>query len=250
MEHTVLFTALREFTTGLLHQLLVNLSGQDGQMWLGEFKKFLRKESCWVPRETVIPVEVEESVPRLSTDHLQSWTVFYQKYFGLNFDFSGIHIPDKKDGFDYLIVVGKGMSINRVYNIMKENFRSWKWCGRDLESVMQGSEQGGVKESYAFWVRDSQEADEELRDKSAYMIAEEEIDTENLLERLLHGFKYWSENKNHLDTKTITLCANSCYGYAGGDAPTVVRISDGGASVSRCVPIYRHDDLRARRAIR
>ncbi len=48
MEETMLFKALREFTTGLLNQLLVNLAGQEGQMWLDEFKKFLRREQCWV----------------------------------------------------------------------------------------------------------------------------------------------------------------------------------------------------------
>ncbi len=48
MEETMLFKALREFTTGLLNQLLVNLAGQEGQMWLDEFKKFLRRETCWV----------------------------------------------------------------------------------------------------------------------------------------------------------------------------------------------------------
>lgn len=48
METNMLFTALREFTTGLLNQLLVNLSGQDGQVWLEELKRFLRKEPCWV----------------------------------------------------------------------------------------------------------------------------------------------------------------------------------------------------------
>ena len=48
MGNTMLFTALREFTTGLLNQLLVNLSGQDGQTWLEEFKKFLRRETCWI----------------------------------------------------------------------------------------------------------------------------------------------------------------------------------------------------------
>lgn len=48
METPILFTALREFTTGLLNQLLVNLSGQDGSTWYEELKKFLRKEPCWV----------------------------------------------------------------------------------------------------------------------------------------------------------------------------------------------------------
>src|SRR3989344_2010685 len=44
---TVLSKALREFTTGPLNQLIVNISGQDGSQWEEELKKFLRKEPCW-----------------------------------------------------------------------------------------------------------------------------------------------------------------------------------------------------------
>ena len=45
--NTMLSKALREFTTGPLNQLIVNLGGQDGDQWEEEFKKFLRKEPCW-----------------------------------------------------------------------------------------------------------------------------------------------------------------------------------------------------------
>ena len=48
MNEFMLFKALREFTSGLLNQLLVNLAGKDGQIWYEEFKKFLRREPCWV----------------------------------------------------------------------------------------------------------------------------------------------------------------------------------------------------------
>ncbi len=50
----MLFQELREFTTGLLNQLLVNLAGQDGQSWLDEFKKFLRHEPCWTVAKAVV----------------------------------------------------------------------------------------------------------------------------------------------------------------------------------------------------
>lgn len=45
--NTVLSKALREFITGPLNQLIVNLGGQEGDQWEGELKKFLRKEPCW-----------------------------------------------------------------------------------------------------------------------------------------------------------------------------------------------------------
>ena len=44
---TMLSKALREFTTGPLSQLIVNLGGQEGDQWEEELKKFLRKEPCW-----------------------------------------------------------------------------------------------------------------------------------------------------------------------------------------------------------
>ncbi|MEK7177102.1 MAG: hypothetical protein AAB719_02320 [Patescibacteria group bacterium] len=56
---TMLSKALREFTTGPLNQLIVNLSGHDGELWEREFKRFLRKEFCWHngrrTQEIVIP---------------------------------------------------------------------------------------------------------------------------------------------------------------------------------------------------
>ena len=44
---TILSKALREFTTGPLNQLIVNLGGQDGDQWEQQLKRFLRKEPCW-----------------------------------------------------------------------------------------------------------------------------------------------------------------------------------------------------------
>lgn len=46
----MLSKALREFTTGPLNQLIVNLGGKDGDQWEKEFNRFLRKESCWNKR--------------------------------------------------------------------------------------------------------------------------------------------------------------------------------------------------------
>jgi hypothetical protein len=45
--NTMLSKALREFTTGPLNQLIVNLGGQDGGEWEQQLKQFLRKEPCW-----------------------------------------------------------------------------------------------------------------------------------------------------------------------------------------------------------
>ena len=62
---TMLFKALLEFTDGLFHQLLVNLSGQNSQEWLEEYKKFLRKEPCWTTIEQVIQKTISESEAKI-----------------------------------------------------------------------------------------------------------------------------------------------------------------------------------------
>lgn len=49
---TILSKALREFTTGPLNQLIVNLGGPDGNQWEQQFKQFLRKEPCWTNGQT------------------------------------------------------------------------------------------------------------------------------------------------------------------------------------------------------
>jgi len=50
---SMLSKALREFMSGPLNQLVVNLGGEDSATWEEELKKFLRKEPCW-PRELLV----------------------------------------------------------------------------------------------------------------------------------------------------------------------------------------------------
>lgn len=50
--NAMLSEALQEFI-GLLGQLMKNLLGQDAKTWGDEFKKFLRKEPCWVVNKAV-----------------------------------------------------------------------------------------------------------------------------------------------------------------------------------------------------
>ncbi|MDE1988216.1 MAG: hypothetical protein KGJ58_03535 [Patescibacteria group bacterium] len=62
----MLSKALREFTTGPLNQLIVNLGGQDGSQWEEELKRFLRKESCWSNGEVA-----QAPAPKPRTDLLE-----------------------------------------------------------------------------------------------------------------------------------------------------------------------------------
>lgn len=192
--------------------------------------------------------------PNLDDDtarQVEFWSKFYKEYFGLNLDdLSELQVPNHVLGFDRLIVIARSVSINQVYEMGKKNFSSWEWCDGDIEGQMQVSERGEVKETYAIWVRDGEEADKDLLGEPAENIKNPQ-DTETLLERLLHGFKYWSETQKtqkHLDHDTYTLCASSR--YSDGDVPFVGR--DGGdfVNVNRCRPRDRNLFIGARRAVR
>ena len=158
-----------------------------------------------------VPVVTTPSVRRL----LRSWSKFYHRYFGIQPDFSGLMIPPRPEGFDFLIVVLKGITSNLVYAVMSSHFQCWKsWDNLDSIKSDRDSTQ-----TYAIWVRNRQEADEELKNLSVNKIQEMGLKTETLPERLLHGFKFWDESHIHLDVRNITLCAGSRDSY--GNVPVV-----------------------------
>ena len=59
--NAMLSEALQDFT-GLLKQLLTNLLGNDADAWGNEFKKFLRKEPCWMNGDAK-PIVLAEPKP-------------------------------------------------------------------------------------------------------------------------------------------------------------------------------------------
>jgi hypothetical protein len=209
----------------------------------------------WIAFETARQTLVVPSVPALvatvtsgdSAEQIGSWVLFYEKRFGINLDMTGMKIPDKVAGFNRLIIITHGISINQVYETGKKLFSSWKWCSGDIESEMRKSERGKVVATYAIWVRDERESDKDLLGRPAEDIENPE-NTEDVLERLVHGFKYWDETKEHLDKKTCTLCVSSR--YSDGDVPSVNRSGGGRVSVRRWHPQRRYAPVGARRAVR
>lgn len=180
-----------------------------------------------------------------AADQLASWQVFYQKFFGLTLDLSGVKIPEKRAGFDWLIVVAQGLTPNRVFEVCQQHFPCWRYTD-DLDAASKGRNDRESTQTYAIWVRDRQEADEELKGLSANDHRENKTPTETLLERLLHEFKYWSETGQHLDVENWTLCAGSR--DSDGGMPGVSWRGDR-LQVGCCSPVYHFGDLRARAAV-
>ncbi len=160
-------------------------------------------------------------------------------------------LPLCAQGFKRHDVFGNAIYLNVVpvnngNEICKALFPCWRWT-EDLDCAVTENERK-PKESYLIWVRDREEADEELKNLSANDIKRKKLTTQTLLERMIHGRKFFKETGRHLDISTRTLCAGSR--FQDSDVPGVdwygcyskVRVGDDGPGDSG-------DDLRSRQVV-
>lgn len=172
---------------------------------------------------------------------LDDWRVFYRDEFGIKL--GDVRVPEIRPGFDRLLVIAWGLTIQRVYDKCVEHFPCWKWTAGNLDEAVPVNDRMPDNGPYAVWTRDRVEADEEHRNKSAEIIWQAKISGITLLERLSFEYKYFRETGKHLDIKNITLCSGSH--LAVGGVP-VVGFRDCEVSVDWCVPGYADDRLCTR----
>ncbi|MCG2693407.1 hypothetical protein L6279_04935 [Candidatus Parcubacteria bacterium] len=187
---------------------------------------------------------------------VEQWEEFYQKVFGIEVDFSELHIPEKQEGFDRLIIVAQGIIAQNAYDKCSELFLCQKWSDDLIRKwsdtmVETGSERDATNGVYAVWVRDRVEADEELCRFSFDDLKEHGIPGITLEERLLYELKYFNETGEHLDRESITLCSGSHIIYL---VPIVrwykyEQSDDGGLEVDDFSPGRRFRRIRARQVV-
>ena len=186
---------------------------------------FWRRRSAVVAVSPTVVPAVVPTIVRSVDELVAEWSDFYREI-GVEVDFAGLRVPEHRDGFDRLIVVAKGMTPERVYQKCLEHFRCWKYTGdQSLDEFV--FDFGGVEKKYrrsdhethAVWVRDRDEADQELKRRSANDLAAAKIFGITLEARELYELKYFRETGKHLDRKNITLCTGSRHVH--GDVPGV-----------------------------
>lgn len=162
--------------------------------------RFFGKTEAETAAAEVVPKPKEQ--PALTTEaQLAEWQAFYREEFGIELDTTQIRIPERKDGFNWLIVVVPTLAMNQIFEACASQFTCWKY--RDDLNVISLRK---ATEPYALWVRERVEADEELKNLSADAIAERRIETADLRERKLLGFVYYRRTGKHLDLENWTLC--------------------------------------------
>lgn len=174
------------------------------------------------------------------------WQPFYRDLFGIDLDVTDLSVSKKQPGFDRLIVVVPGMTPQKLYGKCKGLFPCWKYTDKSLDEVVIHSDRTAKGKPYAIWVRDRVEADEELKNKSANQLKQEDIPGITLEERLLYEIKYFQETGKHLDIDNVTLCSGS-----RDDDGFVPRVywSVGKLRVYWFGPVNAFSTLRARQAV-
>ncbi len=145
--------------------------------------------------------------PKTLHDPIKQWEALYREEFGESPDFSGLTIPEKKEGFTRLLIVAQGLTLNRAYDACAKKFPCRLYTD-DLYKDVHTNDRTPT-ESYAVLIRDREEADEELKNLSADDLTEKHITGITLLERILLELKYFLETGKHLDKENVTLCSGS-----------------------------------------
>ncbi|MDO8590840.1 MAG: hypothetical protein Q7R65_02580 [bacterium] len=184
--------------------------------------------------------------PAILKDQVKQWEHFYREVFGITEDCSQVKLPPRKEGFNRLIVVVKGLTHNQVYDTCTKSFRCWRYSDDLNTSVTKNDRDSNRDGTYAIWVRDAVEADEELKNLSANDIKKQNIKGVTLLERMLHELKYFLETGKHLDIENVTLCTGS---RDSGDGVPDAYWCDGRFRVYWCHPDDADSGLRARETV-
>lgn len=170
----------------------------------------------WVGNKGKLTAQVRKifSATNPYVELLADWQAFYRCVFEVEVDFSNLVIPEKRAGFDRLLIVAQGMTPQCLYNKCGKLFSVRKWSDENLDKIVISDRT--VKDgAYAVWVRDRVEADEELKNRSYNDLKQQGITGITLEERQIYELKFFNENGEHLDIANWTLCAGSRYSAGG-----------------------------------
>ena len=202
------------------------------------------KKGVILPEHLAMFLKKQHSFPFMERSILFDWQAFFKKYLEISLDLSNLKIPPKQESFDRLIIIPEGITPNKIYEAYVKNFSCWKWTN-DLNNAVAHNDREPTK-TYAVWVRDTQEADEENENISADRAKERKIQGITLIERLIFGLKYWDETKTHLDVKNLTICSGSR--SSAGGVPSV-NCCGGEVRVDWCFSQLAHSDWRVRTVV-
>lgn len=163
-------------------------------------------------------LEIDTS-PVSTEDVPAYWQDFYEEVFDIGVNLAGLRIPEYQSGFDRLVVIAKGFTLNRVIQACREQFRVHSYWGDNLDGRITKNDRTPEGGPYAIRIRSSRKPDEQLKNLSAKQLQKQGIAGITLLERLVAELDYFKRTSDHLDINSVTLCSGSC--ASDGTVPSV-----------------------------
>ena len=180
-------------------------------------------------------------------DRVEWWAAHYRGFYKINPDFSNLYIPTRVVGFDRLVIIPKSLTHQKWVQTAQTIHEVYLYKD-DLDGFVNINDRTPKDRSYGIWIRDRQEADQELESKSANTLAEEKVKGITLLERLVAGEGYLFDKMCHMDQNNVTLCSGSR--VSDGNVPGVGWGSDGRRVFVRwSFPSNADPGLRARAVV-
>jgi hypothetical protein len=159
---------------------------------------------------------VAEGAVMTIESQIKLWETFYKELFGMNEDFSQVSIPKHRPGFDRLIIVAHGVTLEMVCSVACSRFGLSTSLWRDIASFNKIECRDTKNGSYAILVRDDVDADRTHINRSIDYLKRENINGIMIIEYLFMALFRLGLDGTTLDCQTSTLCSGSC--KINGDA--------------------------------
>jgi hypothetical protein len=228
------------------------LSEADAQAAILDMPSFIAMACvAWTNRNVIATATASDQIAQTDAEQLADWRRFYVEVLQMPSD----NLPDPTlptlVGFGWLVVIRKGLTLNKVLETMRTHMKVYSYIGDDLDKGVPKNDRTADRD-YCVRIRTRIEADEELRMLSANQVSEGGIKGITLLERLvLELFYFWKTgsqtdlNKRHLDVENVTLCSGSR--YSDGYVPRVGwHVGHGEVCIRWYYPGYSDGHIRTR----
>lgn len=218
---------LRIITT-LVTKIFKRLDRPSVQYWIGNTQELFARLTDALVRE-----------PEVVDETLSGWVKFYREVFGLELDLAQVKLPAEREGFCWLVLVAKGLTMNQVFKVCCMRFAGKERCypeDFDFDRTVTRNDREPT-ETYVIRVRDRVVAAEEPNCRFVNATDRAGIKGITVLERMLLELWYYWQTSKHIDVSSFTLCSGSC--SVDGSVPyTYCNVA--GFNVSRVFPEDGH----------
>lgn len=173
----------------------------------------------------MVPCNTNQNIERSLEPRFQflAWQLFLKEVFNRVVDLSKSQLPESREGFNWLIVVPKGLTLEEIYRKCRRSFMITTYRIDEYDYLKSIDSVRTAEKTYALWVRNLVEAEEHLN-MSADDCGEEGVPGMTLEERLLLELFFQWKTGEHLDLEFSTLCSGSQTAF--GSIPYVSLSSD------------------------